>query len=812
MFKNYLKIAIRNIFKEKLYSFINIIGLSLGITACILLFLFIQSELTFDGFHKNKDNIYRVVNVDYDRDGSIDGIDAYTPVPFAPQAAEDIAGIDKFVRFQSNEMYVKSEKLNTEEQVQFIDRSFFDVFTFNLKYGNKNSALDDPKAILITESMVNKFFDEPAPIGEQLFLFIGGEYIPLTVKGVIEDAPENSTVQYEIIVPYDLLQFDPGMKDRWNEWFSFNSQTFLLLDENVNSDDVISSFKDLVQKIYGEEIERMRSAGRWEQDFAPIEFGLQPIEDIHHNMEVNAYGGIGTPADPENIFILGGIALAILFIACFNFMNLSLGRSVKRSKEVAIRKVIGADRKQLMKQFWGEAILFSTFALFAGIGLTELFLPGFNQFIGRELSLNLFESHITILSLAGITLLTGFLAGSYPALILSGFSPVRIFSKSFKFGGSNLFTRVLIVAQFSIAVFLIFSLFIMQGQVDYMKNKYLGFDKEHLIVVPANQEGIDANRLTNLFKNELGDRNEFVNLSAVSNIFGRGYHRVGYRTSDNETRTTYEFRVDPDFVKTMGMNIVRGRDFDPALISDSVNSVLINETLAEKFGLENPVGQKLDGFARGRLENPTIVGVIKDFNFLSLENENDAVTFHLSPDEEVRYMVARVNPQFTSQAIGLLNDTWSKYENKVPFQYFFLDDDLNKRYEDVEQWASIVSFGGGISIFLSALGLLGMVALSIARRYKEIGIRKVLGATMGNIISIFSKEFILLVAVANIIAWPLAYFAMREWLIDFANRIDIGYQAFLYSALIAIGIAFITLSIQTLSAAASNPVNSIRDE
>jgi putative ABC transport system permease protein len=493
-------------------------------------------------------------------------------------------------------------------------------------------------------------------------------------------------------------------------------------------------------------------------------------------------------------------------------MNLSIGRSTSRSKEVGIRKVIGARRTQLMRQFWGETFVTIFISFLLGVTLAEFFLPVFNSLTNKNLILNYTNDWTTMEGLILLLVITGFVSGSYPALIFSGFKPVDTLKNRIHFGGSNLLTKSLVVIQFSLAVILIIAVVVVSSQLKYIKSKNLGFNREQVLIIPVTEGGIDSWRILEIYKNDFKSHKDILNISGTSNTFALGYHNVGFRNSKGEERRAYEYRIDHNYLATLGITLKEGRNFSKEFLTDSAESVIVNETLVKRFGIGKPVGNILDGFSRSDIQNPRIIGVVKDYNFESLHKEVEPVVLHLNKGSEISYILVRVSENNIPGTIDDINSKWNEIIPDIPFKYSFLDKDIEKQYRIEEQWHSIIIYAGGFAILTAVMGLFGLTALTVTKRTKEIGIRKVLGATISSIVTLISKQIIIQVLIANIIAAPLAYFAATKWLEDFAYKIDLSIIIFITAAFISVFIAFITISFQAIKAGLSNPVKSLRYE
>jgi putative ABC transport system permease protein len=805
MLKNYIKIAFRNLRKQKLYSLINILGLALGLAFCVLVLLFINDELTYDHFHEDKDRIYRLFREPVVENSPIDR-ELYMPIPTGPSMKADFPEVEEYVRltpFGTN--VVRHEgQLYDQEDIVFSDPQVFDVFTFPMVAGNAKAALTDPYSTVITEEVARKYFGKTNAVGEVLPIRLNGQFYDFTVTGVARSIPSNSTIQFQVLLPHQTLvnTFDAYGRVE-NRWDATRLITYVRLQEGANVENVRTGLPQFMQTHMGAIFDEMREQGRLKTEGPSIIYQLQPLLDIHLNPDVP--GGFSAPSNPTYSYILGGIALAVLLIACINFMILAIARSAKRAKEVGMRKVAGAQRTQLMTQFWGEALLLCFVAFACGIGLAEMLLPVFNELSGKELSLmNTLSNGLMMPAvLVAIFLLTGFIAGSYPALILSGFPPIESLKEKVALGGSNNFTKSLIVVQFGLSVFLVISTLVMSDQLNFMRDKNLGFQGEQVVVIPIN--GLDGERTLNLYRDAMQNETGVISISGVNTAFDQGNWRRGF-DYQGELKQVAVFRIDPQFIETMRMQIAAGRDFDPARASDSTKSIIVNEAFLQEFGwTENPIGRVLEVDWDG-LVNPRVIGVVENFHYRSLRNQVEPAMMYTNSMDPILNLMVRIRPENMSETIDQLRATWNGITNEVPFNYRFLDDGMDQLYQSEEQWSEIVAYGSFFAIFVAGLGLFGLAGIVAVRRQKEIGIRKVLGATVSGIVALLSKDFARLVLIAIVIAAPIAYYVMQQWLQNFAYRIEIGIGVFLLAGFSALAVALATVGWQALKAAFTNPV------
>ncbi|MGD8536288.1 MAG: ABC transporter permease [Candidatus Aminicenantes bacterium] len=800
MFKNYLKIALRNLTKQKIYSFINILGLSVGLAGAILIFLFVQNELSYDRFHQNSEKLFRVFVFFHAPDGSIDRAFRGVTMPQGPAMEEYFPEITHSIRVDSNPATVKIEGNLYNERITQVDKPFFQAFSFPLITGNPTSVFSQGNSIVLTENHARKYFGDANPIGKTLSVTYGQEKGDFVVTGVAEQPPPNSSITFDILIDIESgnrLQ----MNRRWQDnWGGFGWQTYVLLNNKDSVSRIMDKFPNFTSQYYAPEIEEWRNRGRWKGEGLPISFGLQPITRVH--LDPRVQGSLNMSA----IFILSGIAFIVLFIACINFTNLSIGRASTRSLEVGMRKVLGAERHQLIRQFWGEFLAITGIALVASIVLAELMLPTFNRLSGRSLSLGGIFQPVQILFLLALFIIVGIASGSYPALVMSGFRPVEILRGKLRIGGKKPLTRALVVVQFALSIFLIIATIIMGRQIHFMVTADPGFNKEGVVVIPVQESEAEAsNTIMKLFRERMIQQPNVISISGSSTRIGD----VGVYPFKKDGREVlvYQNRVDYDFFKTMGIEVVQGRSFSPELATDK-EGVVVNEKLLKDLGIEDPLGKPLKGYYIPL----TIIGVVKDYVFDDFRNSILPALHHNKPNWGINQMLVRISSENISVTLALLEKTWKDIQPDKPFMYSFLDDTLEAMYNEEKRWGAIVGYSSALAVLIACMGIFGLTSIAVNRRTKEIGIRKVLGASAPQIINILMREFFLLVGIANIISWPLAYFAMKTLLDNYYYRITLGLQYFILAGVLSFLIAVLTTVFLATRAAVTNPVDSLRYE
>jgi len=793
MLKNYLKIIIRNIRKNKGYSFINIFGLAVGMACCILILLWVKDELSFDRFHDNADVIYRVTEHQYDSSGDYFPV-AVTPWPLAEALKDDFPEIVDSARLRilSGRLISYKDKKFNERDFVAVDPSFLKMFSFPLVEGDISTALTEPHTILITEETAARYFGDEDPIGKVLAY---NNNIDFKVTGVLKNVHHNSHVQFDFLVPFESTLRESGWTDSWG---TNNYTTYVQLAENTYVQHISDKVYNYLKKIHSESRTKLI---------------MQPLTDIHLRSDyaIDLYGH--TENKSIYIYAFSVIAVFVLFIACINFMNLSTARSEKRSKEVGLRKVVGASRHNIITQFYGESLFMTVISFFIALILVYLLLPAFNNVSGKLLSLDSMKDPVFLLGLLGIMLITGLVSGSYPALVQSSFNPVdsikgtglKLSSKS----GKSLFRSTLVVVQFTLSIILIVGTLIVYKQINYMLNKELGYEKESTVyfIKRANlRTQYDA------FKSELLRDPNIVGVTTSSDIPTYTVHSTtafSWEGKNPETRfLIHQFSVDHDYIKTFNMNIIAGRDFSREFpVDETTQSFIVNETAVKAMGLKNPVGSK---FRLYRNEGQ-IVGVVEDFHYKSLQKEIEPLVLRIDSQRD-SYVFVKFRSEHMQEAIASVRGVYKSFNPDYLLEYTFLDEAVERLYNSEQKTRKIFNYFTLVAILISCLGLYGLAAYMAQQKTKEIGIRKVLGASIMNIVTNLSKEFILLIFMANVIAWPLAYYFMNKWLKNFAYRIDLSVWTFVLSGLAALAIAMLTISYQSIKAASADPANSLRYE
>jgi putative ABC transport system permease protein len=807
MLKNYIKTAVRNLLKRKGYSLINIVGLAIGMASCLLILMFVNDELNYDTYNDKADRIYRVAGSFFYGGRSFDI--AVAPAPMAQVLIDEFPEVENAVRFRQRGRYVFRYGDNTfrELSVSYVDSSFFDVFSIPLLKGNPDTALVDPNTLILGPNTARKYFGDEDPVGKTLRLNDRSDYM---VTGVFEEIPGNSHFHFDIFISMVSL---PESKNKI--WMSQNFQTYILLREGADPASVEAKFPDMLLKYMGPQIEAFMGKSMEklvEENQLEGEFYLQRLQDIHLHSDLIAE--MEPTSDIKYVYIFTAIALFILIIASINYMNLSTARSAGRAREVGIRKVLGSFRAQLIRQFLTESMLLCLVSLVLALGLVGLALPFFNGLSGKDLSISSLSNPVMLGALFLVTVFVGILAGSYSAFLLSGFQPVNVLKGQLKSAAkTGWFRSGLVIFQFAASIILIIGTFVVYKQLDYIQNKKLGYNKEQVIIL-SNTYLLDDQ--TEAFKNQLLTYPQIVSASisdylpVPSNNNNTAVMPEGERGSKKAT-SMQNWVVDYDYIKTLGMKIVDGRDFSREFSTDT-EATIINQAAAKQFDWAQPVGRRIGRIVSntGDLAMYEVIGVVEDFHFQTLKETIGPLVMFLGNSNGM--ITFRVETEDMSGAIALLEKEWKKFLPYQPFEFSFLDERFADMYQAEQKIGRIFGVFAGLAIFIGCLGLFALAAFTAEQRTKEIGIRKVLGATAPNIVRLLTREFVILITVSNVIAWPVAFLVMRGWLKDFSYRIPLNVWIFIGAGLMTLAIALLTVSFQAVKAAFADPANSLRYE
>lgn len=805
MWKNYMIIAWRNLFKKKAYSFINIFGLGLGMTCCFLIFMFVQDELSHDTYHEKGDRIYRLTHgslpsKDQPENAGANPFWVWNNAPVGPAIKSYFPEIDKVVQFSgsSDILLTDGENSYQEEGVFFMDSTAFDVFSWKVLKGNLKTALTAPYSMVMTESTAKRYFGNEDPIGKTLKgsdspgRSNAGDY---TVTAVIQDIPSNSHFKFNILL--SLSTFRISIPEVFDYWGYADFYTYFLVNENFNLDSFRQKIPDFL-------------AAR--QDNPLYTIRVEPLKDFY--LRTDADRQPGETGSLSNIYVFSVIGIFILVIAIINFMNLSTARSMERAKEVGIRKSVGAGRKHLVFQFLGESIIIVFLAMLASIIFVFSSMPLMDGMTGKELELTRFISWQTVPTLVGILFVVGILAGSYPAFVLSGFRPVQILKGISVANSSGVSLRKgLVIFQFSLSIILIAGTIIMYNQMNHLLDKEMGFDKEQMLVLDYNYDGI-INRGSSALKSELESNPAIISTAFSRSVPGGYFPNAGTDIENPDGEMVRDgqaiFQVGIDFIDHFDLELVAGRSYSRDFPSDSTSALVVNEAAARQYGYANPaeiVGKKFDQWGRAG----EVIGVVKDFNFISLHRTIEPLTLPFEAYAS-RFLSLKVKSDNLQKTIAEVEEVWKRIAPHRPFLYSFLDEDFNKQYQADFKFRKIFTAFSVLAILIASLGLFGLATYTAEIRTKEIGIRKVLGAEVSSIVALLSKDFIKLVLVAILLATPVTWYAMNKWLEGFAYKVEIGWWVYLLAGMLAVIVALATISSQAVRAAMLNPVNSLKSE
>lgn len=800
MLQHYFKTAFRNLWRSKGYSLINILGLAIGMATCLLIFLYIIHELSYEKSIPGHENIYRVHVEGRFADDFFDV--PMTPSGLAPMIKEVLPEIESTTRIEKRSQYIIAyeDVKYYEKNIYFVDSSFLDVFSFDMVLGDASSCLNDPNSIVMTESTARKYFGDENPMGKTV---VFSNFKSLKVTGIVKDLKGKTHLNFGILIPVEVLIRERNQTDYDQDWGSIYLYTYVKFSHIIDVEQVNEKIMMMIRDAFGEEVSQFNI------EMIPY---LMPLKKIH--LHSNLMGELEPSSDISYIYTFSAIAVFILVIACINFMNLATARAAKRAREVGLRKVSGATKRQLISQFLGESILMGIFAGIIAIIMAEIAFPMFNELTGLELDFADFRW-----SIAGIVLslifVVGIISGIYPAFVLSSFKPIESMKGNLFRGHKGIISRnILVLIQFTVSIILIISTLLVYKQMQFIQGKDLGFAKENILVIPirANEVGEKAG----VIKHEFMSMPEVESVSLTDGLPGESMSGIGFYPEGGDNTSPwiiYTLVVDEQLIPTLDMKLISGRNFSPEFGTDTA-AIIINETLMKRLGWEDPIGKKLYQFGQGE-NDPAyhIVGVVENYHFKSLHDavEPSMLQFRRgNPD----FIAIKMKPVPPSTYLEELNERWDKVESAFPFDYFFMEDILSENYTSEQKMSQLFIFFTILAIFIACLGLFGLASFSAQRRTKEIGIRKVLGAPVSNLVFNLGKEFTRWVIVANIIAWPVAYWLIDRWLQSFAFRIGVTENLWIFpiGGLIALAIALFTVVGQAIRAATMNPVDAVKYE
>jgi putative ABC transport system permease protein len=791
VFKNYLKIAIRSLKHNKLYSVINIAGLAVGMACCILILLYVKDELSYDRYHEKADRIYRVFTQEF-QNGRWSN-DAGTPDLLGPALIKEYPEIEEVVRFFHPSWVDKwavsvNSRYFYEENLFFADPAIFKVFTFPLILGNPDTSLKEPNSIVLAEEAARKYFGPENPLGKVLVI---DNRVEAMVTGVARNVPPNSHFRFDLLVSFE------SNPEKWalNNWRTHNFYTYLLFQTKPDPREFEYKLAAFVKKHFG--------------DVKDEKLALQPLTDIHLHSKTFEYEMADNNGDASLIYVISAVAAGILLIGCVNFMNLATARSAGRAREVGLRKIVGANRMKLVKQFLGESLVFSFLAALLALPILRAFLPVVNHLTAKNLSLYQNDAVWVGLSLAGLAVLVGFLAGSYPAFFLSAFYPVKVLKGRLGAGLKGALVRkALVAAQFAISLILMIGTLIISNQLRFCQKKDLGFAKENVVVLPLRD--MRAKAMFQSLKNELLRHPEIMSVAGSEAVPGISVGTRGMFPEGSSWNPRNSLFVGYDFFKTLDIEMKEGRDFSPDFPSDAEDAYIVNEAAVKDFGWDSPLGKKI--IWRGdRNGQGYVIGVVKDFHYRSLHQNIEPLVIQLQPDSSA-FVSVRLKTANILGTMSFIKKKWVDVNPGHPFDYFFLDQNYDRLYRSEKRTAELISYFTFLALFVASLGLFGLVSYASEQRTKEIAVRKVLGASIWSVMRLIIQEFVLCILTANLIAWPIAYFAMSRWLRNFAYQTSIGPGTFFLAAASVLFIGLLTISVQTVKAALANPALALRYE
>ena len=797
MFRNYFTTALRNLTRNRVFSLINIIGLSLGLACCLLILLYAKDELSFDRFQQNKDNLYRITCRIAEKQRQRNDRFGMSGMVQGPSFKRNIPEVQAFVRTSEQPFILRHGGETFNQKATWVDDNFFSVFSFPLLAGSPATVFADPYSIVLTDEMAKKYFGSTDAIGKTLELELDGKFSTFTVSGIAKRSPANSSIGFDMLLPFKLtekLHNDDG-------WLYLSFSTFLLLQPGANPQAVANK----MQQVYLAESAVQREQASHHGFNATFVWGLQRYTEMHLDTTVQE-AGIKAVSNPLYSYILMGIAIFILGIACINFINLTIAQSLKRSKEIGLRKVVGSSRAQLIRQFLGESFVLCGIAFLLALALASLAMPLFNEMANKRLSLSYLFDAPLVATFIGLFLLTGFTAGFYPALVLSRFKPVdTLYNRTSRLTGRNYLAKTLVVLQFSLATFLMITTIFFYSQYNFLTNTSPGYDDSNLLVVNISGR-TDSARLMEVY------RNEFARIPGVlqTGLAMDGNWMTGAKANGKEITIQYE-HINEDYLSTLGVKLVAGRNLSRDFPADSAHSVLVNQEFVTAAGWKDPIGKTVD-YLNGDDVKLTVVGVVKDYHYGSMKQKIGAQLFTCGNNMPWGRFLLRLDPASMPRTLKAVEATYHRLSPWHPFEHFFVTEKNNESYDEEARWRRIITSSAILTVFISCIGLFGLSLLSIRQRTKEIGVRKVLGAGVWQVSSLVSKSFIGLVFLAFLVSIPLSWYVVGRWLDNFPYRVSLDAWVFVAAAGLTLFVAGLTVGIQAIRAARANPVNSLRTD
>tara|TARA_R110002051_G_scaffold73143_1_gene132820 strand:- start:11172 stop:13580 length:2409 start_codon:yes stop_codon:yes gene_type:complete len=802
MFKNYIKITWRNLWKDKTNTFLNMVGLSVAFAVVLLLGMTVWFQLSFDNFHENGDSIYKLVRTQQTPRGPEAG--TTQPAPLSISLKAEVPGVKRITRYlQDGTLALYGDK-EVDMDVVWVDQDFFSMFSFPMLSGIKTEPLGDLSSVVLTKKAATKLFGTTDAIGKTINLLVNGTEKPFTVSAISEDIVAQSNLDFEIAARFESHGDYMDNKEEWNSQYH---DVYVELDKGVSASTFENRSRSFVDLHYKESVDKLKRDGAVADiDGRFINLKLVSLKDVHFTSLKNGYIDISRSMP----YLILGVAFLILFIACVNYMNMAIAKSAKRLMEIGIRKTLGAQKKQLFFQFWSESLFVFLVSLSIGILLCLLFLNNFKVMFDTNFSSEMISNPFILLGLLGIVILTTIIVGGYPALLMSRLGTIQSLKGKLESTGSNKVRDVLMVFQFGIAILLIIGTLVLWSQIEYMRNKDLGYNKEQVVSFPLNGKR-NSNDVVELMRDELKGNPDIISISGADSNLGlgkdgsRSSSKLGFEYKGRSVSTNF-LVVDYDYVPTLGIEMVMGRNFESA--ADSLG-VIINEAMAKQLGEEDPLTVQLE--INDGIYYP-VLGVVKDYNFNDLDRAIEPITFYMSREWGLTYAYAKVSPSHMASSFEALELIWKKLEPNAEFLGSFLDENVDRTFKREKTMAKMISSGSIIAIILSCMGLFAMSMLIVSQRTKEIGIRKVVGASVFSVTYILIKDFLKLVLIAFLIASPIAWWVMKEWLENYVYRINLSIWFFVVSGILAVFIAFVTIGARTIKAARQNPVKSLRTE
>jgi putative ABC transport system permease protein len=796
MFKNYFVVAFRNLVKNKVYSFINIAGLTMGLACAMLILLYTKDEVSYDKFLPGVNNIYRITATMVNPDGSVASKLGISSAYHGPAFNSGVPEIASYVRWQGEFKNIKKGTEVIGQDMTKTDSNFFSVFQFPLLYGNAATALQQPNSIVLNETTARKYFGTADVVGKTLQIQEGEEFKPYVVTAVAKDCPQNSSIQFQMLKPIE--KNDP-MSLAKDDWLNFYLNTFVVLAPGADVKQVERKMNSFYQADAKDVIKMVRETFNMKENAV---YTLQPYTSMHLSKDFRADNGLSGASNPMYSYILSGIALFVLLIACINFINLTIARSLKRAREIGVRKVVGGDRRQLIFQFLGESYFICVIAFLLALGIAQLLLPFFNQLSNKALSLSYLFDVKLVAGYLVLFLVTGFLAGFYPALVLSGFNPVQTLYNRFKLGGKNYLQKSLVVLQFSLATFLIIATVTIYRQFNYLTTKNLGYNDKNVLTI--SKWGVK-------YKDMIYFREQLLKNPNVENVAFKNVGHNGTTARVNGTQEidfAYEW-MDENYLPLYKIPVVKGRNFSKDFASDSIQSVIVNEAFVKKAGWKSPIGQIVDFWYNKQKFN--VVGVVKDYHYESLGREIRPQLFNCHPGNFGMFNI-KLKEGAAASVLPVIEQVYKSVFPLSPYSYSFKDIENAKQYDNEAKWKKMMLFGAFLTIFISCIGLFGLSVLAAEKRIKEIGVRKVLGASVASVVTALSKDFLKLVAISLLIALPVAWYLTHQWLQSYPYRTTMSWWLFAATGFSILAVALLTVCFQAIRAAVANPVNSLRTE